>query len=103
MIRVFIRRFRAERLDPYNGLALTPTFDLLVNRGLNGYKWIHIPAIAIVAFITTCIWFGLEVINNGWWMVNEFITYQVRLFSTEDAGHGGPFRDSTGREVKKLK
>lgn len=64
---------------------------LLANRGLNGYKWIHIPAIAIVAFVTTCIWFGLEVINNGWWMVNEFITYQIRLFSTEDAGHGGPF------------
>jgi len=64
---------------------------IVVNRGLNGMKWLHLPVIAFAAFCTTSIWFGLEVINNGWWMVNEFITYQIRLFSTEDAGHGGPF------------
>lgn len=64
---------------------------LVVNKGLNGYKPISLVAIAVSAFLTTCIWFGLEVINNGWWMVNEFITYQIRLFQTEDAGHGGPF------------
>lgn len=63
----------------------------LVNRGITGFKWMFLPVIVIAAFLTTCIWFGLEVINNGWWMVNEFITYQIRLFSTEDAGHGGPF------------
>lgn len=63
----------------------------IVKRGIIGFHWLHLPVIAIAAFATTCIWFGLEVINNGWWMVNEFITYQVRLFSTEDAGHGGPF------------
>ena len=64
---------------------------LLVNRGANGIKWMYTPVIAIATFLTTCIWFGLEVLNNGWWMVNEFVTYQIRLFSTEDAGHGGPF------------
>ena len=64
---------------------------IAVNRGISGFKWIHFPVIAVAAFLTTCIWFGLEVLHNGWWMVNEFITYQVRLFTTEDAGHGGPF------------
>ncbi len=64
---------------------------IIVNRGMKGFKWLYLPVIAIAAFATTSIWFGLEVINNGWWMVNEFITYQKRLFSTEDAGHGGPF------------
>lgn len=64
---------------------------IVVSRGMKGFHWLHIPVIAIAAFVTTSIWFGLEVINNGWWMVNEFITYQVRLFTTEDAGHGGPF------------
>lgn len=64
---------------------------IIVNRGIGGIKWLHLPVIAVAAFATTCIWFGLEVLHNGWWMVNEFITYQVRLFSTEDAGHGGPF------------
>lgn len=64
---------------------------IVVNRGIRGFKWLHFPVIAVAAFLTTCIWFGLEVLNNGWWMVNEFITYQIRLFTTEDAGHGGPF------------
>ncbi|MCB9046877.1 MAG: glycosyltransferase family 39 protein [Chitinophagales bacterium] len=64
---------------------------VIINRGIKGFKWLHFPVIAVMAFITTCIWFGLEVLNHGWWMVNEFITYQVRLFQTEDAGHGGPF------------
>ena len=31
----------------------------------------------------------------GWvyaqWFMNEFVTYQIRLFSTGDADHGGPF------------
>lgn len=64
---------------------------IIVNRGMKGIKWTYLPVIAVAAFLTTCIWFGLEVMNNGWWMVNEFVTYQIRLFSTEDAGHGGPF------------
>jgi 4-amino-4-deoxy-L-arabinose transferase-like glycosyltransferase len=64
---------------------------VLVNRGLWGYRIKHLLLIAVAAFLTTCIWFGLEVINHGWWFVNEFITYQIRLFTTEDADHGGPF------------
>ncbi len=64
---------------------------VIMNRGIKGFKWLHFPVIAVAAFLTTCIWFGLEVMHNGWWMVNEFITYQIRLFQTEDAGHGGPF------------
>ncbi|MCD4729549.1 MAG: hypothetical protein K8R74_03035, partial [Bacteroidales bacterium] len=34
-------------------------------------------------------WFGVEIIMHGPDFVIEFITYQIRLFSTEDAGHGG--------------
>lgn len=64
---------------------------IIIRRGLNGLSIKYIVTTTLAAFFTTCIWFGLEVINNGWWMVNEFITYQIRLFQTEDAGHGGPF------------
>lgn len=64
---------------------------LIVNRGFNGFKLKYFAGVAVAAFATTGIWFGLEILNNGWWMVNEFITYQIRLFQTEDAGHGGPF------------
>ncbi len=64
---------------------------MIVNKGLAGIKFMHLLLLTISALLTTSIWFGLEVINNGWWFVNEFITYQVRLFQTQDAGHGGPF------------
>ncbi len=64
---------------------------VVINRGLNGFKVLYIMMIAVFAFITTSLWFAVEVINNGWWMVQEFIIYQIRLFQTQDAGHGGPF------------
>jgi 4-amino-4-deoxy-L-arabinose transferase-like glycosyltransferase len=44
-------------------------------------------AIGGIAFF----WFGIETIKNGPWFIKEFIIYQIRLFRTEDAGHGGPF------------
>ncbi len=64
---------------------------MIMNRGLKGYKVAHIATITIAAFLTTSLWFGLEIIKNGWWFVNEFIVYQIRLLTTQDAGHGGPF------------
>ncbi|MEM1220494.1 MAG: glycosyltransferase family 39 protein [Bacteroidota bacterium] len=35
------------------------------------------------------LWFGIETLMNGPWFVETFIEYQIRLFQTEDAGHGG--------------
>ena len=43
----------------------------------------------VVMSLVTLLWFGLEIAQHGWWFVNEFITYQIRLAKTEDAGHGG--------------
>lgn len=36
-------------------------------------------------------WFGAYVAQFGWWFVEEFVRYQVRLLSTGDAGHDGPW------------
>ncbi len=44
---------------------------------------------SVAALLFTMTWFGLEVIDSGFWFVQEFITYQYRLFSTPDAGHKG--------------
>ena len=44
---------------------------------------------SISATFVMLIWFGMEIYNNGFWFVEEFIVYQYRLFSTPDAGHGG--------------
>jgi 4-amino-4-deoxy-L-arabinose transferase-like glycosyltransferase len=36
-------------------------------------------------------WFALEAATGHWSIILQFIQYQVRLFNTQDAGHGGPF------------
>lgn len=68
---------------------------MVINRGLNGYKLKHILLIALFAAVPMALWMGAAVaihgITYGRWFINEFISYQVRLFSTEDADHGGPF------------
>lgn len=64
---------------------------IIVNKGLWGYQLKHLLMIVVFALLTTGIWFGIEVWHHGWWFVEEFITYQIRLFRTEDADHGGPF------------
>ena len=37
------------------------------------------------------VWFAAEYLLHGSWFIHEFIVYQIRLFSTPDAGHGGFF------------
>lgn len=68
---------------------------VIVNKGLWGYKIKHLLLIALGACIPIVLWFGADVLIYGWeygkWFVTEFITYQIRLFRTEDADHGGPF------------
>lgn len=71
--------------------GLSFTTYLIVNKGFTGYKLLHLFTIAFATLLTTALWFGVEVLQHGFWFVNEFITYQIRLFKTEDAGHGGPF------------
>ncbi len=54
--------------------------------------FISIPKFILVSFIASAvmlIWFGIETLKHGPDFVIEFVTYQIRLFSTEDAGHGG--------------
>lgn len=36
-------------------------------------------------------WFGLDISLHGTWFTETFIEYQIRLLTTEDAGHGGFF------------
>ena len=43
----------------------------------------------LVFAFTGGLWFILQMLNGHFDMVKEFIIYQVRLFTTKDAGHGG--------------
>ena len=53
--------------------------------------WKQTIVFGISCLIIASIWFANELINNGLWFFKEFITYQIRLFTTPDAGHGQPF------------
>lgn len=68
---------------------------IFVNKGLWGYSLNYFLLIAIAAATPFALWFLACIVQNGWsygvWFMQEFIIYQVRLFSTGDAGHGQPF------------
>lgn len=54
-------------------------------------RFFELILITIVTALVCFLWFGVELMNNGIWFLKEFIVYQIRLFRTQDAGHGGPF------------
>ncbi len=68
---------------------------LVINRGLSGYTVKHLLIIAVCALVPILSWLGAAIVHYGAdygkWFIAQFLTYQVRLFSTEDADHGGPF------------
>lgn len=64
---------------------------IILQRGFGGFTWKSMLLLALSAFLTTASWFAVEILLHGWDLVGQFITYQIRLLQTEDAGHGGPF------------
>ncbi len=86
------------------GLAVLtkgPVAVLLFGVTVLGY-WIlkkfrlQINALEILVFIVILslvggFWFLLQILNGNSDIISDFITYQIRLFKTQDAGHGGFF------------
>lgn len=60
---------------------------------LNGFRLrIHWKSSIVFIVVVACIgglWFILQIISGNTDVVVDFIVYQIRLFKTEDAGHGG--------------
>lgn len=54
------------------------------------HPW-HVLLFLLVTALAGGIWFIALLLNGQQHIITEFILYQVRLFQTEDAGHGGPF------------
>jgi 4-amino-4-deoxy-L-arabinose transferase-like glycosyltransferase len=54
-------------------------------------NWKNILVFAVTAFLIASLWFGIEMINNGFWFIREFVKYQVDLFLNPVASHGEPF------------
>jgi len=43
----------------------------------------------VVLFSVGSFWFILQLLNGNYRIIQDFIIYQIRLFQTKDAGHGG--------------
>lgn len=57
------------------------------------FRWYARPqdflVVLLAALAVPALWFGYDIWQNGPWFAEQFIRYQIRLFSTPDAGHGG--------------
>lgn len=63
----------------------------LIDRFKNFMKPVHIVVFLLVTALAGGVWFIALLMNGQQHIITDFIVYQVRLFQTEDAGHGGPF------------
>ncbi len=55
------------------------------------FYWQHLGLFLLITLFISSAWYGLETIKNGFWFLQEFILYQVKLLTKEGAGHGGPW------------
>ena len=72
-------------------IVSTVTILLLINRGKLNFNLGDLILWLIVVTIVIAVWLSYEIRANGIGFIDNFIAYQIRLFTTEDAGHGGPF------------
>lgn len=63
----------------------------IASRFKNFMKPLHILLFLLVTALAGGLWFIALLANGQQHIITEFIVYQIRLFQTEDAGHGGPF------------
>ncbi len=71
-------------------IVLVVTVILLINRGKLNFNLGDLILWLVVVILVIAAWLSFEIRANGLVFVHNFILYQIRLFSTEDAGHGGP-------------
>ena len=57
----------------------------------NFYSLKELLLILVGLLILPVFYFGIQVINHGWWFLNEFLIYQIDLFRYPIASHGQPF------------
>lgn len=60
-------------------------------QGFQRISWSGFVWFCLATLLSISVWFGIDILKNGLWFTETFIAYQIRLFSTQDAGHGGPF------------
>lgn len=69
---------------------LTALVYLIANRGKLKIELGQVIIWFVIVSLVVIAWLSFEVRANGFKFIDEFVTYQIRLFRTQDAGHGGP-------------
>jgi 4-amino-4-deoxy-L-arabinose transferase-like glycosyltransferase len=72
-------------------LILTASAYFFIHRGKLKIELSEMIIWWILVAIVVVAWLSFDIAANGITFIDEFVRYQIRLFSTEDAGHGGPF------------
>jgi 4-amino-4-deoxy-L-arabinose transferase-like glycosyltransferase len=63
----------------------------VINRKQFKLPIIEIILFTLIAFLPAVIWYTAIFVNMGGGLISDFILYQIRLLTTGDAGHDGPF------------
>lgn len=63
---------------------------MIVTRDIKVLSVIELGVLGLTAAVVSSVWYGWETLQNGWWFLEEFIDYHLRLMQTEDSGHGQP-------------
>jgi hypothetical protein len=69
--------------------ALTAGIFIVLKRFRVVIRKRDVAVFALVLSITGGFWFILQILNGNISIIADFILYQIRLFKTQDAGHGG--------------
>lgn len=62
---------------------------MLFNKFKLKCNWKQILLFTFILTFVGCFWFVLQILNGNYRIIQDFIVYQIRLFQTKDAGHGG--------------
>lgn len=71
--------------------GLVGLVDLILRKGKLPLSWLGLGLYGLSVLAVPGLWFGIETVINGPWFLEQFVSYQIRLFATPDAGHGGFF------------
>lgn len=69
--------------------ALTFGVWLVLGRFRLDFRWKDVAIYAVVLAVVGGAWFILQIATGHYTIIKDFILYQIRLFETQDAGHGG--------------
>ena len=69
--------------------GLTAGILVLVKKFRVSFHWVHLLWFLLAFILIGGSWFLVQIVSGNTQNVIDFIVYQIRLFRTKDAGHGG--------------